>query len=106
MKVVRAALGDETYLRSGGSAGIRIRVAGGDAEFLNRIERCAQRSLKRVAGQLIIVIQAVQALRWSGRCGRRRRNRRGCRRLIDVLSDIRDAGLEAQNRNWIAAFRG
>ncbi len=38
MNVVRAALGDESDLTSGGSAGIGGGVAGGDAEFLQGIE--------------------------------------------------------------------
>src|ERR1044072_9817698 len=55
VKTVRAALGDERYLRAGGTALRGIWVCGSDAKFLNRIRRHAEHARKR----LILVVYKI-----------------------------------------------
>ena len=53
VKVVSAALGDQSNLRSRGNSFICALVAGGDAKFLNRVERDGQDRSKCVTAFVI-----------------------------------------------------
>src|SRR5579862_5439874 len=106
MNTVGAALGHHAYLRSGGTTGIRVGVAGGNAELLDRVERRAQGALECVPGQLVIVVQTVEG--YVGLVATRscHRTAAAVSGLIDIVSDESDAGLQTQNGNRVTAFRG
>src|ERR1700694_6072584 len=60
VKAVGPALGHQRYLRSRRAAFVGVAVAGGHAEFLQRVERGPQGTLKGDAQQLIVVVQPIE----------------------------------------------
>src|SRR3954468_3702375 len=59
VKTIVTALGQHHDLRAGGASGVSVGVGGGDAEFLDRVERRTQHALESESSELLVVIDAV-----------------------------------------------
>jgi hypothetical protein len=53
---IGSTLGDQIHLRSGGTAGGSVVVAGGHTEFLQRIQRGSHGALEGIAFQLVVIV--------------------------------------------------
>src|SRR5258708_39636322 len=60
VELVRPAFGHECYLRTGGTSGIRVGVARGDAKIGNGILRVAQHASECEAVVLVVDVDTVQ----------------------------------------------
>src|SRR5256885_9401738 len=106
MEIVGAAFGYESDLTAGGASLIGIVPGGGDAKFLDGVERRAYRASEGGAADLVVVVHAVEgdvglvaAASIDGAVAR-------IHVVIDVGSDECSAGLQAQHSRGITALEG
>ncbi len=86
--------------------GGRVVVAGGDAEFLQGIQGGAHRAGEGISVELIVVVETIEGDVGLVAAGSVHRASAAVVVLVHVLADVDNAGLQAQNRNRIAALRG
>jgi hypothetical protein len=53
---IGSTLGDQIHLRARRAAGRSVVVAGGHAEFLQRVQRGAHGALESIAFQLVVIV--------------------------------------------------
>ena len=104
MELVGAALGHQIDLRAGGAALVGVCETGDYAEFLYRVQGFAQNASKGIAAGLVIVVRAVDGHISLVGAYPVHRARAAVAVLVDVMAQIEDAGLQAQQVRDIAVL--
>ena len=106
MQLVGAAFGHHVHLRAGRAAGVCVGAGGGHAKLFHRVERGAQHAGEGIALHLAVVVEAIERDVALVRARAGYGATATVRVLVDVMTQVEHAWLQAQQVRNVAALNG